>query len=145
MLTNNIDVQDGLVNGACGILRKITFKEGSNEISKIWIEFSFDRVGKNARNKYKEYIFKNNIDEKLTPISKQRTALNVSEILGSQVIRKQFPIVAAEAITIHKSQGQTYDFVCLDLRKNQRITKSMLYVALSRTMGITRALFNWRL
>ena len=131
MLTNNIDVQDGLVNGACCVLKKITFK--CDKISKIWIDFDFDKVGRNARNKLKDFMLKEGIEGNVTPISRQRIPLNISRILSYQVIREQFPIVAAEAITIHKSQGQTYNHVCLDLQKCQRITKSMLYVALSRT------------
>lgn len=133
MLTNNIDVSNGLVNGACGIQNEIIFEKNSKEILKLWIDFNNDRVGKKARDIYKQFASDNNINEKLTPILKQQKLLPISELLGYQVIRIQFPVVAGEAITIHKSQGQTYNNVCLDLRHSQRITTSMMYVALSRT------------
>lgn len=41
-------------------------------------------------------------------------------------------MVPAEALTIHKSQGQTYDKVCIDFSKNYRVSKPLLYVAFSR-------------
>lgn len=108
MLTNNIDVQDGLVNEACGVLSKITFYEGSKEISKIWMEFSFDKVGREPRNKFKDFMLKEDIEENLTSILRQSIPLNISNILNYQVIREQFSTVAAEAVTIHKSQDQAY-------------------------------------
>ena len=44
--------------------------------------------------------------------------------------RRQFPVVSAEGITIHKSQGATYSKVALYLKR--RITRAALYVACSR-------------
>ncbi|XP_011858135.1 PREDICTED: ATP-dependent DNA helicase PIF1-like [Vollenhovia emeryi] len=45
MVVTNIDVEDGLVNGACGILRKITFKQGTEEPIIIWLDFNNNRIG----------------------------------------------------------------------------------------------------
>ncbi|KAI8146024.1 hypothetical protein BJV82DRAFT_665816 [Fennellomyces sp. T-0311] len=42
------------------------------------------------------------------------------------VIRRQFPIAAAEAVTIHKSQGQTYDYVMVVLPPRGRGLKRVL-------------------
>lgn len=47
----------------------------------------------------------------------------------------QFPLVPAEAITIHKSQGSTYDFVCIDI--SGYMTRALLYVACSRVTNIS--------
>ncbi|KAG8175968.1 hypothetical protein JTE90_000007 [Oedothorax gibbosus] len=47
-----------------------------------------------------------------------------------QVVRRQFPIVPAETITIHKSQGSTYSQVVLTIPKTME--RSSLYVACSR-------------
>lgn len=55
----------------------------------------------------------------------------------NQAQRIQFPLVPAEAMTIHKSQGQTYEKICLDFTKNERIPRQMLYVALSRVTKLS--------
>ncbi len=46
--------------------------------------------------------------------------------------RRQFPIIPAYAITINKSQGQTFDHVGIDL-KTAVFSHGQLYVALSRS------------
>ncbi|XP_077265248.1 uncharacterized protein LOC143899122 [Temnothorax americanus] len=137
MITNNVDVADGLVNGACGILKYITFKPGTVEPIKIWLDFHNDRVGVEQRRPYIKYMSENCIEMCLVPLSRISVILNVNDRMGYQIIREQFPITPAEALTIHKSQGQTYEKVCIDLRNNYRMTRSMLYVALSRVTKIS--------
>ncbi|GFT41948.1 uncharacterized protein TNCV_1667891 [Trichonephila clavipes] len=48
--------------------------------------------------------------------------------------RNQFPVVFASAITIHKSQGGTFDEVVFNYDKSQQI--QLVYVALSRVTSI---------
>ena len=50
---------------------------------------------------------------------------------GTHVCRKQYPLRLAYGMTINRSQGQTLDYVCLDLRVPP-FTHGQLYVALSR-------------
>ncbi|XP_055845331.1 uncharacterized protein LOC129911529 [Episyrphus balteatus] len=138
MITTNIDVEDGLVNGACGELKHISMKPNTNEVDKIWILFPPNpRVGLKAQLSLKKFIESNNIDCNLVPIERKVHSINVNTVNTYQILRKQFPIVPAEAITIHKSQGQTYDKVCIDLRKSKKIRRSMMYVALSRVTSLT--------
>lgn len=47
-----------------------------------------------------------------------------------QVRRSQFPLVAAEAVTIHKSQGSTLEKVVVHIKPG--VPRSMLYVTCSR-------------
>ena len=54
--------------------------------------------------------------------------------LPFQLIRRQFPIRLAFAMTINKAQGQTIKYVGLDLR-NPVFTHGQLYVALSRVQS----------
>uniref|UniRef100_A0A8D8TLU8 ATP-dependent DNA helicase n=2 Tax=Cacopsylla melanoneura TaxID=428564 RepID=A0A8D8TLU8_9HEMI len=62
-----------------------------------------------------------------------RITFKFSIIVGSplEVIRRQFPLVLAYAMSGHKSQGQTIDYVGLDLR-SECFTHGLLYVMLSR-------------
>ena len=48
----------------------------------------------------------------------------------------QFPMKLAYAITIHKSQGQTYDSVCIDYSQRRAFSPGQTYVALSRCVSI---------
>ena len=50
---------------------------------------------------------------------------------GIEIMRRQFPIKLAYALTINKAQGQTLNFVGVDLRENV-FAHGQLYVALSR-------------
>ena len=136
MVTVNLDVEDGLVNGACGILKHIITQPNSTEITKIFIDFQSKTVGRKALSASKDSMSARDIDLNLTPISKSRNKINALEKISYQMVRHQFPVVAAEALTIHKSQGQTYNEICLDLTNCRRITKAMLYVALSRTTDL---------
>ena len=54
--------------------------------------------------------------------------------LPFQLIRRQFPIRLAFAMTINKAQGQTIPYMGLDLR-NPVFTHGQLYVALSRVQS----------
>lgn len=47
------------------------------------------------------------------------------------VNRQQFPVLPAEAMTIHKSQGSTYPLVAVHIG-NYGLSRSLLYVTLSR-------------
>ena len=123
MITVNIDVCDGLVNGVSGILKKI---ESSNEIPYLlWFDFEREDIGKLARQRY------NQSDSKFTPIERLSKSffIKVDRQLHS-IYRNQFPIRPSEAITIHKSQGQTYEQVVVHLTK--RMTIGFYYTALSR-------------
>ena len=134
MVTNNIDISDGLVNGTTGILRDITLCQDRIEI--LWLDFGIETIGFSARSHYQQ----NNIGLNfLTPIRKIIKEINTRT--NSQLIkvsRKQFPLVPAEAITIHKSQGQTYDEVVIDM--GRKLDLSVCYTAFSRAKT-TKGLF----
>lgn len=54
MITTNIDIEDGLVNGACGILKYIEFEK--NQPKTLFLDFNSDRVGTKARREYKQNL-----------------------------------------------------------------------------------------
>ena len=124
MITVNIDVSDGLVNGVSGILKKIDLSSNRTPVL-LWFDFERPDIGQIARQRFKQS------DLTLTPIELQSKPFFVK--LDRQLIsvkRIQFPVRPSEAITIHKSQGQTYDQVVVHL--TNRMSISYYYTALSR-------------
>ena len=133
MIICNIDINDRLINGAVGILRRVSFSE-DNDLKILWFEFENDRVGVSARSEYKNYMIQRGIAENLVPITKKSVTIEVREYSFS-FSRKQFPVMPAWAMTIHKSQGSTFDKVCVDFSGSEQIRKDvwrLFYVAFSR-------------
>lgn len=139
MLTTNVDTEDGLANGAVGVLRFIEpLQSNGNDDSQInarlWLEFQGERTGAKACVKFRPLVASRNasIDEKWTPI--QVRSANIT--LGGSVKckRNQFPLAEACAITIHKSQGGTFNQVVVEYDKSQ--LNQLVYVALSRVTDI---------
>jgi ATP-dependent DNA helicase PIF1 len=113
MITKN-DTEDPKrwVNGTLGIVTDLT----KNQI-KVKIKDKIYNIGKVKWDKY-SYQF---IGNKVTAIS-----------IGSFI---QFPIKLAWATTIHKSQGQTFDKVAIDLDTGS-FAHGQTYVALSRAKNL---------
>ncbi|GFV33326.1 ATP-dependent DNA helicase [Trichonephila clavipes] len=72
------------------------------------------------------------LDLKWTPIVTRATNIPLGGNIKCR--RNQFPVVSASAITIHKSQGGTFDEVVFNYDKSQQI--QLVYVALSRVTSI---------
>ena len=128
MITTNIEVSDGLVNGSSGVLRSIQTRNNGEYVEMIWIEFDNELVGSKARSLYpaKKYS-----DKYLTPI--HRVIKDIYTRAESRIVmvsRKMFPLTPSEALTIHKSQGQTYGEVVVNLGRGLDI--SSYYTAVSR-------------
>lgn len=112
MVTLNKDIRDGFVNGASGTLKYIHFKDNVPEI--LFLEFP-SKVGAIARSEINHTMA--NVEgfcNDWTPIGLE-TVETFSDSANVRIFRRQFPLVPAEASTIHKSQGQTYEYVCVDL------------------------------
>jgi ATP-dependent DNA helicase PIF1 len=109
MLLRNISPSDGLCNGTRLIVRRLSRHIIDAEI------ITGSHVGK------KVYI--------------PRFRLAPSDAdLPFQLIRRQFPVRVAFAMTINKSQGQTIPIVGLDLR-SPVFSHGQLYVAMSRVQS----------
>ncbi|CAH0388427.1 unnamed protein product [Bemisia tabaci] len=97
MLTVNIDVEDGLVNGADGFLRDFNVDKDSSPTC-LWIEFSDPAVGKKRQ-------AASSCDKRKSWIKIERVKRGFRIIKRVEmVMRSQFPVVPAEALTICKSQ-----------------------------------------
>ena len=102
MLHRNFDTKRGLVNGVIGT---ITY------IGSSYVKVKFDH----ASDEYK--------------VDKVKSRLFV--LKRFYVYRKQFPLILAYAVTIHKCQGLSLDCALMDL-SDRIFSLGMAYVALSR-------------
>ncbi|KAG5666229.1 hypothetical protein PVAND_017804, partial [Polypedilum vanderplanki] len=138
MVSTNIDVSDGLFNGASGILR---FVEISNrKINCVYIEFDDESIGGKARSSRYRVMTTNQIRNRWTPIKATKKSFYTCQGGSVQIAREQFPLVMAEAITIHKSQGRSESKIVIDVRNPSKIRNHMdrqkWYVALSRARSL---------
>ena len=114
MLRRNIDISLGLVNGAIGIVTSIKYSiDESKVVDSIAIKFDNG----------KEHVLEK-VNSKFQILDK------------AFVIRRQFPISHAYAITIHKSQGLTLKNVLVDLG-NSIFACGQAYVAMSRVTSLS--------
>ena len=101
MLTYNLDVSDGLTNGAFGTIYGIE-ENSRGEISNILVEFSDPTCGEEMRQKT-GYIRKY-LDKNVTPIKKiELPYRGKSKVATGTVV--QFPLQLAFGSTCHKIQG----------------------------------------
>nr|XP_055041698.1 LOW QUALITY PROTEIN: uncharacterized protein LOC129429201 [Misgurnus anguillicaudatus] len=129
MLKKNIDVADGLVNGAFGTVVHISESQKKGEDnedlpSAIHVEFDNPIVGKIQRHRTRQTFSQNS------------TVINVQEdqVTNDGGIRRQFPLRLAWACTVHKVQGLTVDKAVVSL--NKIFTAGQAYVALSRVRSL---------
>lgn len=136
MITTNVDVEDGIVNGAIGELKYVEHTEDDFQqpTIRIWIKFENNSIGKALRIKSRPIIYSKpgvlNVD--WTPISRRSASIKLSSNITCK--RIQFPVVNASALTIHKSQGGTFSEIVYDYDKGQE--QQLVYVGLSRVTSI---------
>ena len=129
MLRHNIDVADGLYNGAQGTIASIEETSGSIP-TVIFIHFSDPRVGLMAERKEIEGKMAVRVDPKTIAFDYQ----------GQQVKRTQLPVILSFAITIHKAQGLTLDKVVADCSEGM-FEAGMAYTAISRVRRLEDLIF----
>ncbi|KAH6927844.1 hypothetical protein HPB50_009324 [Hyalomma asiaticum] len=141
MITTNIDVIDGLVNEAVGIPKVCEKSVNDGDFPKhLWLQ-SDDAAttGKLARFRCKRMVNDARrsghvIDASWVPIEPRATTLTLDRKTGVACKRRQFPLVQASAITVHKSQGGTYPSIVHEYNKTH--PRKLVYVALSRCTNV---------
>lgn len=123
----------------------LQLKEGAqvmllnNDAEGRWINGTIGRIGKIGREKLSVRLLDGNT-ETVKPYKwsvnrfywDQNAKSVASETMGTF---KQYPLRLAWAITIHKSQGKTFDHVAIDLGRGA-FASGQLYVALSRCRSL---------
>ena len=129
MLTVNVDVSDGLVNGARGTVEAII--RTANEVSLVLVKFDHSRVGATAiaKSHYRDQY------PGAVPISRHEAVFNIGRNKTAQVSRRQFPLVLAWATTIQKVQGLTLNQIVVDM-KGRAFSAGQAYVAFSRVKSL---------
>jgi len=112
MLKRNMNVDAGLVNGSVGIVHG--FVERCDNVHAIQVKF--ERID--------------------SPVAIQRESCSFQILKGIFYTRKQFPIMLAFAITIHKSQGLSVHTAIVDAGATN-FGPGMVYVALSRVTSLS--------
>ncbi|KAK1878707.1 ATP-dependent DNA helicase PIF1 [Dissostichus eleginoides] len=107
MLTKNLDVARGLVNGARGVV--VAFENGKHGLPRVHFLCGVTEVLKLER-----WVFKSGG--------------------GLHLSRQQLPLKLAWAISIHKSQGMTLD--CVEISLARVFESGQAYVALSRARSL---------
>ena len=136
LMTLNNDTSDGLVNGATGILQRIEYGTRSDTQTRVpcvlWMEFDDPTVGKEKRANSKAcYLRDSTILKSWSPIGLETRRFQRGKGVSCyRIVSKQFPFIVAEALTIHKSQGDTYE--CVVVHIERFVPRNALYTALSR-------------
>ena len=135
MITTNIDVTDGLTNGAIGTVTNVVIDETTGKMSTIFIAFDSKHVGQEAMH---TSVY-NSRNQNAVPIHQTRATFPIQKKKTSfQVTRSQFPLTLAWAVTIHKCQGLTLPDIVINMMPAKgKLKPGEAYVAFSRvrTLG----------
>ena len=127
MLTANVDVSDGLVNGARGVVVH-TVTNNDHVVTSVLVKFENQQVGIKA---IQTSPYRTNFPDAV-PLSKYEVVFLAKGKRGSEITRLQFPLTLAWATTIHKVQGLTLDEIVVDMKGGGRFSPGQAYVAFSR-------------
>ena len=127
MLSSNLWVDMGLVNGAMGTVQALCYKQGQAPSSlPVAVTVLFDHYSGPT------------LSDGTVPITPLRRSWSLS---GGSCSRLQLPLKLAWAVTIHKSQGLTLDKVVVDIGKKE-FCAGLTFVAISRVRRMTDLLLN---
>ena len=131
MLTTNVDVSDGLVNGARGEVVHIVTND-NNDVTTVLVKFDCEKVGQKAHQASKFHgIYPNAV-----PVSKVEVSFLAGGKRGAEITRLQFPLTLSWATTIHKVQGLILDATVVNMKGTQ-FNAGQIYVALSRVKSLS--------
>ena len=127
MMTTNIDVTDGLRNGAVGTVTNVVIDQTTGEISVILGAFDSEYVGQEARytkclSQYKPKCCSDTLNTGYISCTEK-----------SIISSSQFPLTLTWAVTVHKCQGPTLPEIVIDMTcAKGKFKPGEAYVASSR-------------
>ena len=111
MITSNIDVADGLTNGAMGTVTNVVIDQTTGKMSVVLVDYDNEHVGQEARH---TSVY-NSIHQNAVPMHRTQATFPVDKKASFQATRTQFPLTLAWAVTIHKCQGLALSEIVIDM------------------------------
>ena len=135
MVTNNIDVSNGLTNGARGTVTNIITDQNQQKIQAILVQFGNEAIGEDAKKKSKY----KHINKDTVLIVESEVSFPVKGTKSFNVNRRQFPLMLAWAVTINKCQGLTLSKIVVDMSPEKGTYQpGQAYVAFSRVRELSK-------
>ena len=135
MITTNINITDGLTNGAMGTVTNIVNDERTGKMSTILVSFHSKHVGQEAMH---TSVYKST-NQNAVPIYQTQATFPIHKKASYQATRSQFPLTLAWAVTIHKCQGLTLPEIVIDMTPAKgKFKPGEAYVVFSRVRTIEK-------
>ena len=117
MLTTNIDINDRLINGQMGTIKKISINHTTQKPAVIYINFDNSQAGIKAVEKCKDKYARENGAVLIQPIL-ARIKVRPGKPSSPEIQILQFPITLAWECTVHKVQGLTLNETVVSFNLN---------------------------
>ncbi|GFY57970.1 ATP-dependent DNA helicase [Trichonephila inaurata madagascariensis] len=131
MTTANIDIAEGLVNGAVAKLSHFELDELNIDL-QVWLLFP-NNVGVKARRKVAGYASAKEIGREMVPINHRSATAPLNQNRSIHAKRNHFPLKPPFSLTIHKLQGGTFDEIIYKYCKAH--SQTLVKLVLSRVMA----------
>jgi exonuclease III len=128
-LSCNVDIEDGMANGAPCILTAVGPIDNTGRYKHMWVQFENENMGSKCRLENKT-LYTKFINPKWTPLFRVKRLFSAGKYKSAKVMRDQFPIRCAAAKTCHRCQGDTME--CLVVDFSGKTFPHAHYVGLSR-------------
>ena len=126
----NMRLDDGLTNGAGGVVKYVELYNPPQAEGVVWVKFDHEHVGQKTRNENRQ-LYRSTIDVSWIPVVPTIVQFCIGRSTNAKTVRKQFPLQLSAAKTIHRSQGDTEREIVVNLETTRKIPH-IHYVALSR-------------
>lgn len=144
MITTNIDVSDGLANRAIAYLKYIEYDDAllidqidntEPAVKRLWLDFAENsKIGRKTKLRAQNFVQRHNILKILVHIARRSATIHLNQNRTISAKRNHFPLIPACGMTIHKSQGGTFNEVVYKYDKSH--DQQLVYVALSRVTSL---------
>ena len=114
----NTRTDDGMTNGAGNVIKLTQVQQTNKPSGIIWVQFNHADVGEKTRHDNRQ-LYIEGIGCSRTPIKPIIARFAIGRTKSVQIVRKQFPLRAAAAKTIHRSQGDTENRIVVNFEDKQ--------------------------